>query len=116
MADNQLFNILSPQAAPFLTKPAVELGPLQTANIPRFNKEPQLYSINTNAIGLLGHVLQEVIMEGEVRDLQHTLSNFSARAGVQGPGGSYLSAGYNVPSGLGYNNDWELGVSFPFDF
>jgi hypothetical protein len=115
MAQNELLNILNPEAAPFLSMPPIELGPIATANIPRFNNEPKPYSINTNAIGLLGHVLQEVIMEGEVRNLQHTLSNFSARAEFPGPGGSYVNMGYNVPTGLGYNNDWEVGLTVPFD-
>ena len=115
MKENEIFNILYPEAAPYLSAPAIEGGPLQSAKLPKFSKEPKPYSINTNAIGLLGHVLQEAIMEGEVRSFKKTLENFSGRADFQGPGSSRINVGYNVPSPLGNQNDWEVGVRFPFN-
>lgn len=113
MADNELLNILNPQAAPYLSVPPIERGPFDMANVPRFQSEPKPYSINTNAIGLLGQVLQEIVLEGTVPNL---IENFSGVAQFPGPGDSTMHLGYNTPTDLGFNNDWEIGMQVPFDF
>lgn len=113
MAQNELQNILNPQEAPYLSLPPIEHGPLQMANIPRFQQEPKLYSVNTNAMSLLGRVLEDVIMENAVTDY---MNEFELEATFPGPGSAQMNVKYNMPSGLGYRNDWEIGATVPFDF
>tara|TARA_R100000781_G_scaffold110736_1_gene76427 strand:- start:1282 stop:1623 length:342 start_codon:yes stop_codon:yes gene_type:complete len=113
MAQNELFNILNPNEAPYMSLPPVSKGPIDLANIPKFQDEPKLYSVNTNAMGLLGKVLSDIVLENRITDY---IDDFSAELEFPGPGSSRMSLGYNVPSGLGYNNDWEIGASVPFDF
>ena len=83
------------------------------ANIPRFQPETKPYSVKTNAMSLLGLVLKDAIMENTITDY---IDDFSLRATFPGPGNSQMNVGYNVPSGLGYNNDWQLGATVPIDF
>ena len=113
MPENELFNILNPNEAHYMSLPPVEKGPIQLANIPRFQNEPKPYSVNTNAMGLLGRVLSDIIQENTLRVY---LDDFSAQVEFPGPGASTMNVGYNIPSGLGYNNDWAVGATVPVDF
>ena len=112
MAQNELFNILNPDEAPYMSLPPVTRGPLELANVPRFQQEPRPYSINTNAISLLSQVLGDIVTENTIGGY---LDDFSAKAEFPGPGDSRMSLGYNVPSRHGYNIDWELGMQVPFE-
>ena len=112
MAQNELQNILNPQDAPYLSLPPMELGPLALANIPRFQQEQKLYSVNTNAMSLLGQVLEDVIMENTITSY---IDDFELEATFPGPGSAEMNVKYNMPSGLGHRNDWEIGATIPFD-
>ena len=113
MAQNELQNILSPEDAPYLSLPPIEYGPLQMANIPRFQQETRPYSMNTNAMSLLGRVLEDVIMENNVTSY---INDFELEASFPGPGSAQMNVKYNMPSGLGHRNDWEVGATVPFNF